>query len=112
MAKPNQSAEERALQKDEFVRYFEDVPVQKYAAMYVGITEETAIQWMKKDTDFLNRVNQARAKWVKKKTLKAKAEFALERLEYQVFKQRMDVTSGDKPMTTALVEFVVPKGKK
>lgn len=106
MAKPNQSEAERQAQKDEFVRYFEDVPVQKYAAMYVGITEETATQWMKKDRNFLDRVNQARAKWVKKKTFKAKAEFALERLEHQVFKERKDITSGDEPLTASLVQFV------
>ena len=45
MAKPNQSEAERQAQKDKFVAYFKDVPVQKYAAMYVGITEQTAIEW-------------------------------------------------------------------
>jgi hypothetical protein len=112
MAKPNQSAELRAEQKADFVKYFEDVPVQKYAAMFVGITEQTAIDWMKKDSQFLNDVNQARAKWVKKKTYKAKAEFALERLEHEVFKQRMDVTSDDKAMPSPFSALTVEELRK
>ena len=81
---------EKDEKKAEFVKYFEDVPVQKYASMYVGITEQTAINWMKDDEAFFNAVNLARAKWVKKKNLKVKAEFALERLEHDVFKQRSE----------------------
>ena len=83
--------EKQARLKDEFVSYFEHVPVQKYAAMYIGVTEQTIINWMKEDNDFLNRANQARAKWVKKQTIKSKAEFALERLEADVFKERKEL---------------------
>lgn len=90
MARPNQPASEREKQMDDFVAYFRDVPVQKYAAMYVGITEQTAIDWLKKYPEFFNRVNQARADWVKKKAIKAKAEFALERLEHEVWKERKE----------------------
>lgn len=79
MAKPNQSEAERQAQKEEFISYFKDVPVQKHAALYVGITQETATQWLKKDKWFLDAANQAKAKWVKKKVLKVRAAFALER---------------------------------
>jgi hypothetical protein len=91
MARPNQPVAERDEQKDKFVAYFRDVPVQKYAAMYVGITEQTAIDWMKKDQDFLNRVQEARADWVKKQVYKAKAEFKLERLEKSIFKESKEL---------------------
>lgn len=90
MAKPSQTEADRQEQKDKFVEYFKDVPVQKYAAMYVGITEQTAINWLKSDPDFFNRVNQARADWVKRRAIETKAEFALERLEHEVFKERKE----------------------
>lgn len=92
MAKPNQTEEERQEQKDKFVSYFKDVPVQKYAAMYVGITEQTAINWLRDDPEFFNNVQSARAEWVKKRAIETKAEFALERLEHEVFKERKEET--------------------
>ncbi len=90
MAKPNQSEAERQAQKEKFIEYFRDVPVQKYAAMYVGITEQTATVWLKEDPEFLKKVQEARADWVKKKALDTKAEFALERLEHEVWKERKE----------------------
>ena len=84
-------AEKQAEKKADFIKYFEDVPVQKYAAMYIGVTEATVINWMKEDEDFSSAVHQARAKWVKKRTLDVKAEFALERLESSVFKERREM---------------------
>lgn len=85
-----QTAEDIAELKDKFVVYFKDVPVQKYAAMYIGRTEQTIINWLKDDQEFFNRVQEAKADWVKKKVTKVKAEFALERLEFDVFKQRSE----------------------
>jgi hypothetical protein len=92
MARPNQPEAERQAQKDKFVEYFKDVPVQKYAAMYVGITEQTATVWLREDPEFLKRVQEARADWVKKRAIETKAEFALERLEHEVFKERKEET--------------------
>lgn len=71
--------------KDKYIRYYEDVPVQKYAAMYIGRTEQTVISWCKSDIDFFNRVQVAKANWIKKKFIKTKAEFQLEKLEKEVF---------------------------
>lgn len=86
------SKEEYKALKDAYVNYYSDVPVQKYAAMYIGKTEATIINWLKADEEFYNRVQNARASWVKKQALKAKAEFKLERLEKEVWKESIEQT--------------------
>lgn len=71
--------------KDEYVDYYRDVPIQKYAAMFIGRDEDTVIRWRKEDGDFADAVQRARAEWVRKRVIGAKAEFALERLEKELF---------------------------
>lgn len=85
---------ERQQKKDEFIAYFEEVPVIKYAAMYIEVTEPTAHNWLKEDSDFLSRVNQAKSKWAKKRALKTRAEFQLERLDKEIWSEHktLDIT--------------------
>lgn len=71
--------------KEKYLEYYRDCPIQKYAAMSIGRTEETIINWRKEDLDFSNQVEAARAAWVKLKLKKANVEWALERLEKEVF---------------------------
>lgn len=104
--------EKREKQRADAIIWAENLYAYKLVARAVGLTEETLIDWRKKDKDFSDQLEVARTRFLNKQVRKAKPEFLLERLEPEQFKQRMDVTSGDKPMTTALVEFVVPRGKK
>lgn len=106
MAKPNQSEELRQEQKERFIEYFEQVPVIKYAAYYVEITEQTAHDWLKNDATFLNRVNQAKSRWAKKRALQTKAEFQLERLDKEIWREQKDIVSDGEAIGIALVEFV------
>lgn len=85
-----QTKEEIAQLKEKYIEYYRDLPVQKYAAMYIGRNEDTIIIWMKKDSDFSYRVQEARSQWVRRKASKVKAEFALERLEKDAFAQRIE----------------------
>lgn len=78
--------------KKKYIDYFEDVPIQKYAAMAVGRDEDTIIRWKKEDTDFADSVQRAKAEWVRKKVLATKAEFALERLEREVFSPQLTIS--------------------
>lgn len=78
--------------KQEYVKYFEDVPIQKYAAMAIGRDEDTIIRWKKEDTDFADLIQRAKAEWIRKKVLATKAEFALERLEREVFSPQLTIT--------------------
>jgi hypothetical protein len=71
--------------KDEYIAYFADVPVQKYAAMYIGRDEDTVMRWKNNDKAFADAVLRAKASFIRKKLIASKAEFALERLEKEVF---------------------------
>lgn len=71
--------------KEEYVSFYADAPVQKYAAMYIGKDEDTIIRWRKADRAFADAIQRARAEFVRKMILRSKAEFALERLEREVF---------------------------
>lgn len=106
MAKPNQSEEERQKQKELFIGYFEEVPVIKYAAYYVEITEQTAHNWLAEDPVFFNRVNQAKARWAKKRAMRTRAEFQLERLDKEVWREQKDITTNGESLKVALVEFL------
>ena len=71
--------------KKGYVTYFMDVPVQRYAAMYIGRDEDTIIRWRKDDPAFADAIQRAKAEWIRKRVLATKAEFALERLEKEIF---------------------------
>lgn len=75
-----------------YVKYFEDVPVQRYAAMYVGRDEDTIIRWRQEDPSFAESVQKAKAEWIRKRVITTKAEFALERLEKEVFSDKVTLT--------------------
>lgn len=91
MVETKQTKEDIARLKEAYVEYYEHVPVQKYAAMAIGRDEDTIVLWRKHDKDFSDRVDQARALWVRKKAAKVRAEFALERLEKEIFAERKEV---------------------
>lgn len=73
------------LLKEKYIEYFSEVPVQKYAAMYIGRDEDTIIRWRKHDKDFADAVERSKAEWIRKKVMATKAEFALERLDNSMF---------------------------
>ena len=81
------------------------MPVIKYAAFYIEITEQTAHNWLKEDENFLSRINQAKARWAKKRAMRTKAEFQLERLDKEVWREQKDIVTDGQPIK-ALVEFV------
>lgn len=76
--------------KKKYVEYYETTPVQRYAAMYVGRDEDTILRWKKEDAEFAEAVNLAKAKWVSSRLKDVKSEFALERLEKQIFSQKQE----------------------
>jgi len=100
--------------KQQYISYFNEVPVQKYAAMYIGRDEDTIIRWRKEDASFADAVKRAKAEWVRKKLFATKAEFALERLERDIFSPKLDIAFE----STALqerneqVHFASPQGRQ
>lgn len=104
--RPNKAAEIARL-KELYIEYYSDVPVQKYAAMAIGRDEDTIVLWRKADPEFSGRVEMARAFWVRKKATRVKAEFALERLEKEVWSERKELTGkGGGPMEIAPTQIM------
>lgn len=71
--------------KAQYIKYFEDAPVQKYAAMSIKRDEDTIIRWKNEDKAFADQVEQASAEFVRKLVIASKAEFVLERMFKDVF---------------------------
>jgi len=93
--------------KQRYVKYFEDVPVQRYAAMYIGRDEDTIIRWRQEDRAFAESVQRAKAKWIRKRVIATKAEFALERLEKSVFSEKSTVFVEQSPYDKAIASSTI-----
>jgi hypothetical protein len=93
MAKTKQTAQDKKIVelKKQYIEYYKELPVQKYAAMYIAKDEDTILRWRTNDSDFADKVDRARASWVMNKASKAKVEFALERLEKSIFKESREI---------------------
>lgn len=97
--------------KKEFVEYYKDVPVQKYAAMFIGRDEDTVIRWKGKDQEFADAVRRAKADWVRKKVIATKAEFALEKLAKELFNEASE-SDYDRAIRTTNINPNAPKAKQ
>lgn len=102
--------------KTEYLHYYRDVPVQRYAAAAIGRDEDTILRWRKDDAEFAESVEGALANWVKEKVMATKPEFALERLQNSVFGSRaalaiehkVDIVP-DNELKNAFAEFLKEK---
>jgi hypothetical protein len=98
--------------KKQIIEYFKDVPVYKYAAMHVGIDEDTLILWRKADSDFSDKLDRERTEWVRGRVKKAKVEFALERLEKEVFSQKIEQEfKTSDPVMVLLQKYGITEGE-
>lgn len=79
--------------KDAILSYLGEVPVYKWAAKAVSISEDTLLKWRKDDPGFADQCEARIAEFVKKNVKKARPEFQLERLLRDDFGQGIDVTS-------------------
>jgi hypothetical protein len=90
------SDEIREEKKKIFLDYYADVPVQKIAASYINISEETIIRWKKEDLDFANQIEFLGGEWIRKNVKEVKSkEWLLERLFRQHFSERKEITGAD-----------------
>jgi MinD-like ATPase involved in chromosome partitioning or flagellar assembly len=90
------SEEIRADKKRKFLEYFADVPVQKIGASYIGVSEDTIIDWKKADSDFANQIDFLQGEWIRKNIKEVKSkEWLLERLFRQHFSERKEITGAD-----------------
>jgi hypothetical protein len=82
--------------KEKFLVYFKDVPMQRFASMYIGRDEDTISRWKNEDTDFAERIANLKAEYVQNNLKDVKnIEWRLERMFKQEFAQRTEVTGAD-----------------
>mgnify|MGYP001384059349 CR=1 FL=1 len=88
--------EEIAKLKVKFLEYFAEVPIQKYAAAYIGRDETTIIAWKNADSNFSNQIEQTKAEYLKRQLGKVKSkEWIIERLFKDHFSARSEITGPD-----------------
>ena len=71
---------DRAERKRLIIEYFKDVPIQRRAAQYVGITEDTFTDWKRSDSDFSDALHRAESECLRRIVKGLKKEFQGERL--------------------------------
>jgi hypothetical protein len=77
----------------------------RIVANAIGRDEDTLKKWRTKDGPFSAALEQARTRFLQKQIRKARPEFLLERLEPEIFKERKDITSDNKPLAGATIVF-------
>lgn len=67
--------------KEQFLEYFLDVPIQKYAAAVIGRDENTITRWKTEDVDFSDQINVAKARFLQTNLKRVRSkEWTIERL--------------------------------
>jgi hypothetical protein len=119
-AKPNTGRPKGVKQDAETIRNLKAAAIAAAETAYhyrivaraIGRDEDTLIDWRKKDPEFSERLEEARFRFLNKQIRKAKPEFLLERLEPEIFKQRTDITSNDKPLASPYAQLTAEDLRK
>jgi hypothetical protein len=82
--------------KERFLKYFRETPIQKFAAGYIGVNEDTITDWKKADSDFSDSIELAKAEYVQRELNMVRSrEWKLERIFKGDFAQRNELTGKD-----------------
>lgn len=82
--------------KAKFIDYYSALPIQKLGADYIGVHENTIIDWKNKDPEFRDQVLNAASRWAKSKAGAVKSnEWLLERVMKNHFAERKELTGAD-----------------
>lgn len=88
--------EVRAEKKKRFLEYYADVPVQKIAASYISVDEDTITRWKRADAEFAGQIEFLGGEWIRRNIKEVKSrEWLLERLFRQHFSERKEITGAD-----------------
>lgn len=49
--------------EEKFLEYFRQLPVQKLAANFIGVDQDTILNWKKRDKQFSDQISAAKAEW-------------------------------------------------
>lgn len=99
--------------KERFLKYFRELPIQKLAGEYIGMSEDTISDWKKADSDFAYQIMLAKAEWAKEKSKGVRSkEWLLERIMKDHFAERKEQTGANgAPLTVGVVSYADTKPK-
>jgi len=87
-----------AAEKVKFLEYFADVPIQKYAAMYIGKSEDTISRWKGEDTEFADQIEAKKAEYLRKGVKRIRIgdpKWVIERIYKKEFSPRRELTGAE-----------------
>lgn len=83
--------DDRLKRKELYLEYLSDVPVHKWAAKYIMISENTSKNWRDEDPDFCDQCELRISHFVRRTAKRAKPEFQLERLMRNDFSEKKEI---------------------
>lgn len=102
-------AEDIAQKKELAVNAAEILYHYKLIARSVGVTDDTLKHYRDKDPDFSERLEQGRVRFLEKHMRKSKPEFLLERMEKEIFSQKLEVVNDRDPVEEILKAYGLMK---
>lgn len=89
---------DREAKYEIIIEYMKRFPFYKWAAAYAGISADTLENWRKDDPEFAVRLEASKSEGIKYYGGKASPDLILKSADPETFKERVDFTSGDKPI--------------
>lgn len=80
--------------KEAALKYLEAVPIYRFTAMAIGVSEDTLLRWRKEDKAFADACEAKIALFVQKTLRRARPEFQLERI-FHYFTRSIEITGKD-----------------
>jgi len=78
--------DDRLKEKEQFLEYFRDLPIQKLAAGWIHRGEDTITDWKKQDPDFAGQIASVKSAWARDNSKKVRSrEWLLERIMRKEF---------------------------
>ena len=87
-----------AAEKVRFLDYFTDVPIQKYAAMHIGKSEDTISRWKGEDTEFADQIEAKKADYLRRSVTRIRLDdpkWIIERIYKKDFSVRRELTGAE-----------------
>ena len=110
--KPANIEERQKAQKSLILDYLGHTPFYKWAAAYSGISKDTLEDWRKADPDFSAKCEAKRAEAIQNLARRATPDLIIKSADPKTFKERVDLTSGDKPIPILDINVSKDDGNK
>lgn len=105
--------DDRLSLKEQFLVYYRDMPIKKYAGFSIGKSEDTIKRWEDEDADFADRINKAKAEYLLQKSRKLPPTFIIPLLFRDLTPRvEQEITIYDKLDDDKLNQIIRQKARK